>query len=94
MVAERGGGLLQQAAGGEIAGRGVRHHDVTGDLIFPVMFDVAEKSDGHGLASMRERTEALGGRLDLVSQPGGTTLTFTIPLVQGDADATVRGSED
>ena len=44
-------------------------------------FDTARSSAGHGLASMRERTEALGGRLDVLSRPGqGTTLTFTIPL--------------
>src|SRR5206468_84902 len=44
-------------------------------------FDAAAAADGHGLRSMRERTEALGGHLDVVSQPGrGTLLTFTIPL--------------
>ena len=36
---------------------------------------------GHiGLASLRERAEALGGALTLESQPGaGTTATVTIP---------------
>jgi PAS domain S-box-containing protein len=44
-------------------------------------FDVAGKSTGHGLASMRERIEALSGELTIVSTPGeGTTLTFAIPL--------------
>ena len=48
-------------------------------------FDVSQKSNGHGLASMRERTEGLGGKLAIVSCEGqGTTLTFTIPLTHQD----------
>jgi two-component system, LuxR family, sensor kinase FixL len=44
-------------------------------------FDVAGARAGHGLRSMHERTEALGGHLDVLSQPGrGTTLTFVIPV--------------
>jgi PAS domain S-box-containing protein len=44
-------------------------------------FDVGATSDGHGLLSMRRRTEALGGLFDVLSAPGrGTILTFTIPL--------------
>jgi two-component system, LuxR family, sensor kinase FixL len=44
-------------------------------------FDVDRASAGHGLRSMRERTEALGGRLDIRSSPAsGTVLTFTVPL--------------
>jgi PAS domain S-box-containing protein len=44
-------------------------------------FDVAGAGDGHGLLSMRERTEGLGGRFEVLSQPGtGTLLTFTIPF--------------
>jgi two-component system sensor kinase FixL len=44
-------------------------------------FDPASATTGHGLRSMRERTEALGGHLDVWSCPGsGTVLTFTIPL--------------
>ncbi|MGH8524839.1 MAG: PAS domain-containing sensor histidine kinase, partial [Gammaproteobacteria bacterium] len=44
-------------------------------------FDVSHASTGHGLMSMRERTEGLGGRVEVISGPGqGTTLTFTIPL--------------
>jgi PAS domain S-box-containing protein len=46
-------------------------------------FDVASVGSGHGLRSMRERTEALGGHLDVLSNPGhGTMLTFTIPLAE------------
>jgi signal transduction histidine kinase len=33
-----------------------------------------------GLLSQRERVEAAGGRLDLISSPGaGTTITVTMP---------------
>ena len=43
-------------------------------------FDGAAAAAGHGLRSMRDRTEALGGHLDVLSHPGrGTTLTFVIP---------------
>ena len=44
-------------------------------------FDIAAHSDGHGLRSMRTRSEALGGRFDVSSAPGGgTILTVSIPL--------------
>jgi PAS domain S-box-containing protein len=44
-------------------------------------FDVRRASDGHGLLSMRQRTEALGGRFEVISTPGeGTLLSFTIPF--------------
>ncbi len=44
-------------------------------------FDVSQESNGHGLASMRERIEGLGGRLEIISNRAqGTTLTFSIPL--------------
>jgi PAS domain S-box-containing protein len=44
-------------------------------------FDVSHASTGHGLMSMRERTEGLGGQVEVISGPGqGTTLTFSIPL--------------
>lgn len=44
-------------------------------------FDAGLDAGGHGLRSMRERTEALGGSLEVVTQPGrGAILTFTIPL--------------
>jgi PAS domain S-box-containing protein len=47
-------------------------------------------SAGHGLRSMRERTAALGGDMQMESRPGvGTILTFTIPLTdRGQVDAT------
>lgn len=39
------------------------------------------QADGHfGLASMRQRTEAVGGRLKIISQPGhGTQILLTVP---------------
>jgi len=44
-------------------------------------FDVSRNADGHGLASMRERTEGLGGVFDVLSRPGeGTLLSFRIPF--------------
>src|SRR5262249_44860334 len=46
-------------------------------------FDTAQSVNGHGLMSMMERSESLGGRLELSSAPGkGTALTFRIPLHQ------------
>ena len=50
-------------------------------------FDVQDKSNGHGLASMRARTESLSGKLTIESRPGeGTTLTFAFPLSAADQD--------
>ena len=56
-------------------------------------FDVlGKKGSGHGLASMRARTEGLGGKLEIGSQPGsGATLTFVIPLGHQDG-ASPRGA--
>ena len=46
-----------------------------------VGFDPSVASAGHGLRSLRDRTAALGGRLEIVSAPGsGTTLRFVIPF--------------
>lgn len=43
--------------------------------------DVPSGRHGIGLLSMRERAEALGGRLEISSAPGqGTTLTASLPL--------------
>ena len=54
-------------------------------------FDTAGASAGHGLASMRERTEALGGDLQLLSRAGhGTLLVFTIPLAAEDMPSPSR----
>jgi len=44
-------------------------------------FDLSSQSNGHGLASMRERTQGLGGKLEIASTPGkGTVLVLEIPL--------------
>jgi len=57
-------------------------------------FDASQKSSGHGLASMRERTEGLNGTLEIVSGEGeGTALAFRIPLIHEDqgSSATAAG---
>ena len=57
-------------------------------------FDAQNKSNGHGLASMRARTEGLGGKLEIVSHQGsGTTLTFVIPLGHQDGAAPLQNPE-
>jgi PAS domain S-box-containing protein len=46
-------------------------------------FDVDHASAGHGLRSMRERSQALGGDLTIASEAGrGTIVSFTVPLPQ------------
>lgn len=53
-------------------------------------FDTARDSEGHGLASMRERARALGGTLQLDSSEGsGATLTLQVPLSFQDKIETV-----
>ena len=43
----------------------------------------AAPSAGEGLANMRQRVEALGGRFDIFSQPGaGTKIRFKVPLLK------------
>lgn len=47
-------------------------------------FDPAVNTTGFGLQSMRERTEALGGRFEIVSQPTeGCRIHLTIPQIGG-----------
>lgn len=44
-------------------------------------FDPAQQSEGHGLLSMRQRTEALGGRFEIASRQGeGTRMRLELPL--------------
>lgn len=51
-------------------------------------FDVLAESNGHGLASMRERVEGLGGTLEMTSQTGaGSMLVFVVPTDQDGARA-------
>jgi signal transduction histidine kinase len=40
----------------------------------------ASPAGGHGLATMRERAEELGGALDIVASDSGTAVTVTLPL--------------
>jgi signal transduction histidine kinase len=47
-------------------------------------FDSNEPSTGFGLATMRERVEAVGGILSITSAPGaGTTVTAVLPTGEG-----------
>jgi ligand-binding sensor domain-containing protein/two-component sensor histidine kinase len=44
-------------------------------------FDSADGDEGHGLGSMRQRAEKLGGKLEVVSEPGnGTRITLKVPV--------------
>jgi signal transduction histidine kinase len=51
-------------------------------------FDLAERTDGHGIVSMQRRGAALGGQLVIRSAPGqGTTVLFEIDRHQVAAEA-------
>ena len=44
-------------------------------------FDPRQASQGHGICSMQARAHTIGGRLEIVSRPGGgTTVRFIVPL--------------
>jgi NarL family two-component system sensor histidine kinase LiaS len=52
-------------------------------------FDLSAVARGVGLGSMRERVEALGGRLEIASQIGrGTSVTASCPLVGAKSEVT------
>jgi signal transduction histidine kinase len=70
----------------------IAEHD--GSLVFSVSddgvgFDPATTSRGAGMTNMRDRLEALGGGLEIASEPrGGTSLLGTVPTsraTRGDA---------
>ncbi|MGN6373137.1 MAG: sensor histidine kinase [Solirubrobacteraceae bacterium] len=51
-------------------------------------FDLDAESDGFGLLGIRERTELLGGELDVNSAPGkGTTLSVRLPVQRRAEDS-------
>jgi len=43
-------------------------------------FDASVAASGTGLQNMRDRLEALGGRLEVRTGPGGTTVTGSVPI--------------
>jgi ligand-binding sensor domain-containing protein/signal transduction histidine kinase len=43
-------------------------------------FDPAGRFEGHGLADMQHRAEALGGTLEILSTPGRTRLSLAVPI--------------
>ena len=46
-------------------------------------FDVSSANGGSGLQNMRDRIEAVGGKLEIVSEPGtGTSIVGAVPLVE------------
>jgi two-component system, NarL family, nitrate/nitrite sensor histidine kinase NarX len=57
-------------------------------------FDVAAAagvSEGHiGLRIMQERAQRIGGRIEVHSGPGGTTVTLILPVIQAAAQSAVR----
>jgi signal transduction histidine kinase len=64
----------------------VRLREEDGRLVFSVTddgsgFDVDTTSKGAGLQNMTDRVEAVGGRLEIESEPGrGTTVTGRVPV--------------
>ncbi len=69
----------------------VRLRDGAGGLEFEVGddgagFDTSRRGDGSGIIGMRDRLEALGGSLSVVSAPGaGTTISGLIPASDAPA---------
>jgi two-component system sensor histidine kinase UhpB len=45
----------------------------------------ADAAHGVGLVGMRERAALVGGTLDVVSSPGGTTLRLIVPITNRES---------
>jgi len=43
-------------------------------------FDAVREHDGHGLRSMRERAQDVGGGIEITSDPRGTTVELRVPV--------------
>jgi signal transduction histidine kinase/ligand-binding sensor domain-containing protein len=55
-------------------------------------FDSAAEHDGHGLSSMRRRSRAVGGALEIRPRPdGGTELVLIVPLPRANTLSMLRG---
>ncbi|MEP7033302.1 MAG: histidine kinase [Actinomycetota bacterium] len=69
----------------------IRLAQANGHIRFEVIddgsgFDTTSQRTGTGLQGMADRLEAIGGSLDVRSEPGrGTTVTGTVPATQGAA---------
>lgn len=58
-------------------------------------FDPSVKASGMGLRNLRERTESLGGSLEVISKPGsGARIVVHIPLVASSAEWEARLEAD
>jgi signal transduction histidine kinase len=78
---------VQKYAGASSAA--VRLRDDAGELTFEVIddgagFDAATVKRGAGLTNMMDRVDAIGGSVEVISQPGAGT------RVRGDVPAPVR----
>jgi signal transduction histidine kinase len=66
----------------------VRLREDTVELCFEVRdtgigFDQSAARDEHGLINMRDRIEAVGGQLTIISRPGeGTLVRGTVPIAR------------
>jgi len=50
-----------------------------------VGFEAFAAVDGHGLASMRERAQRVGGRIEVRADYEGTTVTLDVPMAKATA---------
>ncbi|MCP3715602.1 cache domain-containing protein [Paraburkholderia sp. CNPSo 3281] len=69
----------------EVAASGVTLGVADNGRGFDVAHALADPRAGLGLRNMRERLEALGGRLDITSQPGHTLVTAWAPIASNTA---------